>query len=71
MSKKPIITKHDKHLSGKKNTAFLDEHCPPNGDLGDLVYDDIELNGYIINSLRQKLEKGGFRYKKKNKGKKR
>jgi len=70
MSKKHIVTKHDKSLCGKKNTTFLDEHCPPNGDLGDLMYDEIELSGNVSNSLRQTLEKGGFRYKKKNKGKK-
>ena len=67
MSKKPIITKHDKHLCGKYNTQFLDQHCPPNADLGDLVYDDIELSGNITNSLRQKMEKNGYRYKKKYK----
>jgi hypothetical protein len=67
MGKKNITTKHDKTKSGRKNTAFLDEHCPPNGDLGDLVYDDIELSGNVSNSLRQTLEKGGFKYKKKNK----
>lgn len=62
---KPIITKHDKSVTGKKNTQFLDQHCPPNGDLGDLLHDDVELSGYVINSLRQNLEKGGYRYKKK------
>ena len=67
MSKKTIITKHDKHLCAQKNTQFLDEHCPPNGDLGDLLYYDIELDSHVSNSLRQNLERKGYRYKFKNK----
>lgn len=54
---KPIITKHDKELCGRYNTHYLDKHCPPNGDLGDLVHDEIELDGRVMNSLRQKLDR--------------
>ena len=52
-----IKTKHDKVTCGRKNTRFLEDHCPLGADLGDLSYYDIKLDSNVSNSLRKAMNK--------------